>query len=663
MFKRGYLRINTLRKPYGHQLSAYVLQKNSSRIIQKSKLNSLFLPQYSFMSTYFRKITPEQMKVLYWLENQYEEDPRNQKAACKYFRELNRHGKHHTVVRLYNKYYDDYETSITGGSVIRDKIREQFVYAEDTIFSVKRAVEENEEEVILPDSSEKAKSTYLYKMIDFGSKAVYYMLLVYVGLILIGSIDFKKNDQMKFEIKKADEIETRLDDVLGIEEIKDEILNVIKMLKDPNKYSDKGAKLHKGIMLFGEPGVGKTLLARAIAGEAGVHFLYCTGSNFDEMFVGTGAKRVRELFKEAKKLKDCIIFIDEIDSLLSKSRRYSVEHSSSRGTINQILSEMDGFDQTDNILVIGATNHEGSLDPAAVRPGRFDKKIHVPSPDVNGRESIFKHFISKINHDDSINPRKLAIMCPGFTGAEIENLVNTAIAEAVHRGKTQATLEEFEYSRDRIMMGIERSNLSMDDRERIKTAIHESGHAIVCNFTKEAKKLYKVTIVARGGSLGATYMEPDESDSISMSKEKLLAQIDVAMGGHIAEKLVLGDKNITSGCGSDLQGATRLAVHAVRSCGMFGEEGASFISSSKNETSDEYNSQIDIRVKKILDESSQRVSKLLKEKDFQLRELSKNLYWHDYLDFKEVDIIMNGKKLTKEKVREWKSGRNDGIIM
>lgn len=636
---------------------------NISQMMLNQRMLVLNRYQTRLFVQYYRKITPDVTKKLYYLENHYEQDPRNQMVAYRYFRELNRHGKHHTVVRLYNKFYDDYDIRIKGSTVFRDKLREQFEYAEDTIYSVKRAVEENEEEVILPDVHEKDKKTVFYKFIDIGCKAVYWMLLIYVGLILIGSIDFKKNDQMKFEIKKADEIDTRLDDVLGIEEIKDEVMNVIKMLKDPQKYSSKGAKLHKGIMLFGEPGVGKTLLARAIAGEAGVNFLFCTGSHFDEMFVGTGAKRVRELFKEAKKLNNCIIFIDEIDSLLSKSRRFSVEHSSSRGTINQILSEMDGFDKQHNILVIGATNHEGSLDPAAVRPGRFDKKIHVPSPDVNGREAIFKFYLKKIKHDDSIDPRKLAVMCPGFTGAEIENLVNTAIAEAVHKGKTEATMEDFEFSRDRIMMGIERANLSMDDRERIKTAIHESGHAIACYFTEGAKNLYKATIVARGGSLGATYMEPDDSDGISMTKQKILAQIDVAMGGHIAEKLVLGDKNITSGCGSDLQGATNMAYSAVRNYGMFGEEGSSFISSSKKDTSDEYNALIDNKVREILNKSSERVTKLLKEKDFQLRELSRNLYWYDYLDAKEIDTIMKGKKLKKEKVREWKGSKSDGIIM
>lgn len=363
-----------------------------------------------------------------------------------------------------------------------------------------------------------------------------------------------------FEFKKAHDVEQRLADVKGIDEIRDEIQDLIKMLKNPTEYTEKGAKLHKGVMLYGKPGTGKTLLSRAIAGEAGCSFLYCTGSSFDEMYVGVGAKRVRELFKEAKKNTPCIIFIDEIDTLLSKSRRYGDEHSSSRATINAMLTEMDGFDVNTNVMVIGATNHEDSLDPAAVRPGRFDKKIHVPAPDVNGRTDIFNIYLNKIAYEsDKVEANKLATMSPGFTGAEIENLVNTAVTEAVHRGKEKAELADFEYARDRIMMGIERKKLSMTEKERLNTSIHECGHAITCFFTEGANKLYKATIVARGGSLGATYMVPNESDSLSLTKEKVLARIDVAMGGHVAEELFIGEKFITTGCGSDLDNATKLA--------------------------------------------------------------------------------------------------------
>ena len=222
--------------------------------------------------------------------------------------------------------------------------------------------------------------------------------------------------------------------------------------------------------------------------------------------------------------------------------------------------------------MIGATNHEDSLDPAAVRPGRFDKKIHVPLPDINGRTDIFELYLDKISRAEDVQARKLAQMTPGFTGAEIENLVNTAITEAIHRGKEQADMTDFEYARDRIMMGIERKKLSMGDKDRLLTAIHEAGHAIACYFTPGAKNLYKATIVARGSSLGATYMVPDESDMLSTTKEKVLANIDVAMGGHVAEKLFVGSDKVTTGCSSDLRGATNYAYEAVRRYGMFGED-------------------------------------------------------------------------------------------
>jgi ATP-dependent metalloprotease len=404
--------------------------------------------------------------------------------------------------------------------------------------------------------------------------------------------------------------------------------------------------------LFGQPGTGKTLLARAIAGEAQTNFIYCTGSDFDEMFVGVGAKRVRELFEEAKKNTPCIIFIDEVDSLLSKSRRFGSEGSSSRATINQLLAEMDGFEVNENILVIGATNHEDVLDPAAVRPGRFDKKIHVPTPDINGRIEIFDYFLKKIPVAESITSRSLAQMTPGFTGAEVENLVNTAISEAIHLDKEAADKDDFEFARDRIMMGIERKKLSMSEKDRLNTAIHESGHAVACYFTPGAQKLYKATIVARGGSLGATFMIPDESEMLSMTKEKVLAHVDVAMGGHVAERIFLGKESITSGCGSDLKSATGIAYQAVRRFGMFGED-VGYLSTEKEDNSEIYNAMVDKAVKKILDESYTRVVNLLQSKEKEIRNLSKNLYWYDYLDADEMDRLIKGKQIKKDKVRDW----------
>lgn len=439
-----------------------------------------------------------------------------------------------------------------------------------------------------------------------GALDLFFQLLTLIVFAFAMMMVFKNFDQKslldnyKFDIKKAKEVNQRLADVKGVDEIKEEIENLIKMIKNPGDYLEKGAKLHRGVLLYGRPGTGKTLLARAIAGESGTNFIYCTGSHFDEMFVGVGAKRVRELFQEARTHKPCIIFIDEIDTLLSKSRRYQSEQSSSRATINQILAEMDGFEKSDQILVIGATNHEDSLDPAAVRPGRFDKKIHVPLPDINGRKDIFDLYLERIAKSPQVESMKLATMCPGFTGAEIENLVNTAITEAIHNEKTEADMTDFEYARDRIMMGIERKKLSMGDKDRLLTAIHEAGHAIACYFTPGAKKLYKATIVARGGSLGATFMVPDESDMLSTNKEKVLANIDVAMGGHVAEKLFVGSDKITTGCSSDLRGATNLAYEAVRKYGMFGED-AGYIALDSKDLSQEHNAMVDDKVKEILD--------------------------------------------------------------
>jgi len=329
------------------------------------------------------------------------------------------------------------------------------------------------------------------------------------------------NEMNKFEIKTANNMKQRLDDVKGIDEIKEEILNIIAIIKNPGIYAEKGAKLFKGVLLSGDPGTGKTLLARAIAGEAGCNFIFCSGSDFDEMFVGVGARRVKQLFAEARKHEPCIIFIDEIDSLIAGSRRGGNETSSSRATLNQILAEMDGFEKNSNIMVIGATNHEGDLDPAAVRPGRFDKKIHVPHPDIHGREDIFNLYLNKIKKSDNIKAKQWASMCPGFTGAEIANLVNFAITEAIHKDKEMADEDDFEFARDRIMMGIERKKLSMPEKDRLCTAIHEAGHALVGYYNPNALDLYKATIVARGGALGVTHFIPSEENT--QNKAQILA--------------------------------------------------------------------------------------------------------------------------------------------
>ena len=303
--------------------------------------------------------------------------------------------------------------------------------------------------------------------------------------------------------------------------------------------------------------------------------------------------------------------------------------------------------------MIGATNHEDALDPAAVRPGRFDKKIHVPLPDVTGRRAILDLYLDKITKDEAVESQKLATMTPGFSGAEIQNLVNTAITQAVHEGKEHADMASFEYARDRLMMGIERKKLTMTEQDRLATAIHEAGHATVCYFTPGARKLYKATIVARGGSLGATFMEPDEGDSLATTKMKCLADIDTAMGGHVAEKLFVGSGKITTGCSGDLQRATEVAYRAVMRDGMYGEE-VGYMSASTDELSEEMKAIIDENVKRILRESEQRVEALLLRKGKELRALAKNLYWYDYLDAKEMDLVLKGKSLEKERVREWK---------
>jgi ATP-dependent metalloprotease len=378
------------------------------------------------------------------------------------------------------------------------------------------------------------------------------------------------------------------------------------MIKNPNKYRKAGANLHKGVLLCGPPGTGKTLIARAIAGESGVNFIFLTGSDFDEMFVGVGASRLRKLFETAKKHKPCIIFIDEIDALLAGSRRNG-EHSSSRSTLNQFLAEMDGFKQTEDILVVGATNHENDLDTAAVRPGRFDKKIHITLPDERGRRDIIDFYLSKIILDKSeMEPEKLSKMTPGFSGAEIENLVNLATIHSINLKKKDLNMTDIGEARDRILMGIARKNSTMSEKTRYFTSLHEAGHTLMCYKSKLCRKtLQKVTVIPRGSAAGVTLFLTNEEEEMG-AKSEFLNFIDIAMGGHVAEELLIGRNHVTAGCSSDLEKATSIAQNMVKKYGMYGDSvGYSYVNDEgyfyeEDKLSNKQKLDIDAQIQKIL---------------------------------------------------------------
>ncbi|EGR28220.1 hypothetical protein IMG5_181490 [Ichthyophthirius multifiliis] len=415
-------------------------------------------------------------------------------------------------------------------------------------------------------------------------------------------------------------IQARFSDVIGIDEFKEELLELVDYLKNPKKYHDAGAKLPKGILLVGQPGTGKTLLARALAGEAGCSFFYKNGSEFDEMFVGVGAMRIRELFKKAREKAPSIIFIDEIDSVAG--RRNASDPSHSRDTVNQILAEMDGFKQTDNVIVIGATNMEQSIDDAIKRPGRFDKIIHVPLPDIKGQ-----------NH---VSAKELARQTSGFSGADIQNMVNISILNAIKNHRNFANIKDFDFALDRIAMGIGRKNMFITDKDKYLTAIHEGGHTVAALFTQGATPLHKVTILPRGGALGFTSMIL-ETDRHNYTKKNMIAMIDVAMGGRAAEDLFLGNDQITTGCNNDLAKATEIAYQYVKQLGM--DQDFTLLSESNNiQTSNQYNYLIDKEVQKILKESYDRVKGLLQQKEKGLKQLANELIAKETLTYEECNL-------------------------
>lgn len=449
----------------------------------------------------------------------------------------------------------------------------------------------------------------------------------------------------KVEAVRGETSNVRFSDVLGVDEARQELEEVVEFLKDPSKFTGLGGKLPKGILLTGPPGTGKTLLARAVAGEAGVPFYFMSGSEFDELYVGVGAKRVRELFTAARKNAPAIVFIDELDAIGGK--RNPKDQAYSKQTLNQLLVDLDGFNQTTGVIFIAATNFPEMLDKALTRPGRFDKIVQVELPDVRGRAAILQHHMEKVEIDKDVNVMNLARGTPGFSGADLMNLVNQAAVHASQMHALSVKMKHFEWAKDKILLGAERKTMVMTEETRSNTAFHEAGHAIMALYTPGATPLYKATILPRGGALGITFQLP-QLDKYEQTRLELLARLDVCMGGRVAEEMIHGAEHVTSGCSSDLRNATDTARAMVTSYGMSEKIGPVQLSEHWNEWSTDTRHVAEEEIRNLLLASEARTREMLKKKSTELHRLAKGLLEFETLDKEEIEKIVRGENLRRD---------------
>ncbi|MBP7546786.1 MAG: ATP-dependent zinc metalloprotease FtsH [Corallincola sp.] len=464
-----------------------------------------------------------------------------------------------------------------------------------------------------------------------------------------GAMSFGKS---RARLLTEDQIKTTFADVAGCDEAKEEVSELVDYLRDPAKFQKLGGRIPKGVLMVGSPGTGKTLLARAIAGEAKVPFFTISGSDFVEMFVGVGASRVRDMFEQAKKAAPCIVFIDEIDAVgRQRGAGLGGGHDEREQTLNQMLVEMDGFDGNEGVIVIAATNRPDVLDPALLRPGRFDRQVVVGLPDVRGREQILKVHMRKVPIADDVEASVIARGTPGFSGAELANLVNEAALFAARANKRLVSMDEFEKAKDKIMMGAERRSLVMSEEEKESTAYHEAGHAIIGRLVPDHDPVHKVTIIPRGRALGVTMFLP-ERDQISISKQKLESKISVAYGGRLAEELIYGVEKVSTGASQDIKYATELARKMITQWGFSeklgpllyaDEEGEVFLGRSMakpKHMSDETARAIDEEIKRVIDRNYQRARQLLEENMDILHAMKDALMKYETIDVGQVDDLM-----------------------